>query len=92
MAKELGVSERKACYVIGKHRSTQRKILRGNPDEKALTKAIISLAEEYGHYGFHRITALLRRNVWSVNDNSVYQFWRHEAQKVPQKQPEHGGL
>lgn len=92
MVKELGVSERRACQVIGQHRSTQRKKPQGRSDEKALTKAIIALAEEYGRYGYRRITALLRRGGWSVNEKRVYRIWRREGLKVPQKQPKRGRL
>ncbi len=58
----LGVSERRACRVIGQHRSTQRKNLRSGrqADEATLTRDIIVLAERYGRYGYRRITALLR--------------------------------
>ena len=83
MVEELGVSERRACRVIGQHRSTQRKqpILRD--DEDALTSAIIRLAERFGRYGYRRITALLRNDGWYVNEKRVYRIWRREGLKVP---------
>ena len=57
---ELGVPERRACRVLGQHRSTQRKPP-GTPDDEAgLTADIIALATRYGRYGYRRITALLR--------------------------------
>ena len=49
--RELGVSERKACAVLGQHRSTQRKVPRGADDEARLTADIIDLAKRYGRYG-----------------------------------------
>ena len=87
MIKELGVSEHRACETLGQHRSTQRKKPHGRQGEKALTKAIISLAERFGRYGYRRITALLRRDGWHVNEKRVYRIWRREGLKVPQKQP-----
>jgi hypothetical protein len=39
----LSVSRRRACCTFGQHRSTQRKLLRGREDEKALTADIIAL-------------------------------------------------
>ena len=89
--KELGVSERRACRVIGHHRSTHRKPRRGRKDEAALTAAIIKLAEQYGRYGYRWITALLRRDGWEVNTKRVYRIWRREGLKVPMKQPKRGG-
>jgi len=88
----LGASERRACRVIGQHRSTQRKPRTPRADEDALTAAIIALAEKFGRYGYRRITALLRRDGWHVNEKRVYRIWRREGLKVPQKQPKRGRL
>ena len=67
----LGVSERRACRVLGQARSTQRHRPRGRPDEPRLVARIIELAREYGRYGYRRITALLRREGWHVNAKRV---------------------
>ena len=88
----LGVSERRACRVIGQHRSTQRKRPNGRAGEDALTKAIIRLAEQYGRYGYRRITALLRAEGWPVNAKRVQRIWRREGLKVPSRQPKRGRL
>ena len=89
---ELGASERRACRVIGQHRSTQRKPRTPRGDEPALTEAIIRLATQFGRYGYRRITELLRRDGWYVNEKRVYRIWRREGLKVPQKQPKRGRL
>ena len=89
---ELGVSERRACRVLGQHRSTQRKIPTRPDDEAALTADIIALATQYGRYGYRRITAMLRRAGWVVNHKRVERIWRREGLKVPQKQPKRGRL
>jgi putative transposase len=88
----MDVSERRACLVIGQHRSTQRKRPKGRPDEEDLTAAILRLAEQYGRYGYRRITALLRTEGWHVNAKRVQRIWRREGLKVPQKQPKRGRL
>jgi putative transposase len=86
------VSERFACRVLGQHRSTQRKVPCGRPDEDALTADIIALASQYGRYGYRRITALLREAGWAVNVKRVERIWRREGLKVPQKQPKKSRL
>ena len=92
MVGELGVSERRACRVLGQHRSTQRKVPQTSDDEAALTADIIALATHYGRYGYRRITAMLRRSGWAVNRKRVERIWRREGLKVPQKQPKRGRL
>jgi len=89
---ELGVPERRACRVLGQHRSTQRKLRASPDDEAALTAEIIALATRYGRYGYRRITALLRHAGWVVNLKRVERIWRREGLKVPQKQPRRGRL
>ena len=88
----MGVSERRACRVLGQARSTQRHRRRIPDDEEALTLAIVRLAERFGRYGYRRITALLRREGWTVNHKRVERIWRQEGLKIPQKQPKRGRL
>jgi putative transposase len=89
---ELGVAERRACRVLGQHRSTQRKPPSTPDDEAALTADIVALATRYGRYGYRRITALLRDAGWAVNRKRVERIWRREGLKVPRKQPKKGRL
>ncbi len=73
-------------------RSTQRYRPLLRTDEDALTKAILSLATQYGRYGYRRIAALLRRAGWKVNHKRVERIWRREGLRVPRKQPKRGRL
>lgn len=70
------MSQRRACQVVGQHRSTQRKLPMPPADEKPLTSAIIRLAQQYGRYGYRRSTALLRNEGWLVNAKRVERIWR----------------
>ena len=63
----LGVSERRACRTLGQHRSTQRKMPLGLPDEERLTEDIIELTREFGRYGYRMITGMLNNSGWHVN-------------------------
>ncbi|MFI3905636.1 IS3 family transposase [Ochrobactrum sp. S1502_03] len=89
---ELKVSERRACRVLGQHRSTQRKIAKTPDDEAALTADITALALQYGRYGYRRITAMLHQAGWIVNVKRVERIWRREGLKVPHKQPKRSRL
>ncbi len=92
MVAKLGVPERRACRVLGQHRSTQRKPPTTPDDEAGLTADIIALARQYGRYGYRRITALLRGAGWVVNVKRVERIWRQEGLKVPPKQPKRSRL
>ena len=65
MRQALGVSECRACRTLGQHRSTQRKVPCGLPDEEQLTDDIIELARESGRYGSRMITGNLSKS-WGV--------------------------
>lgn len=87
VCRELEVSERRACRVLGQGRSTQRHIPLVSEEEVELRKRIIELAMKYGRYGYRRITALLWQEGWKVNHKRVERIWRQEGLRVPQKQP-----
>ena len=52
--------------MVGQSRATQRYVPTIRADEDALTKAIVSLAQEYVRYGYRRITVLLKNQGWVV--------------------------
>lgn len=87
-----GCSERRACRVIGQHRSTQRYQKRGRDDDADLTGAIIELARMYGRYGYRRIWGLLCLQGWQVSLGRVERIWRREGLKVPSRQPRRARL
>jgi len=89
---ELGVSERRACKVLGQARATQRRPDQVSDEELKLVARVIELAAQYGRYGYRRITALLQQEGLRVNHKRVERIWRKEGLKVPQKQPKRGRL
>ena len=89
---QIEVSERRVCAVLGQHRSTQRKVPHGPPDEERLTADIVELTCQYGRYGYRKIAGLLRQAGWLVNDKRVERIWRREGLKVPHKQPKRSRL
>jgi hypothetical protein len=90
MQQQPTVSERRACRVLGKPRSNQRRRLIVRDDYDALTRAIVDPATEYGRYGYRRITALLRHQGWHVNHKLAGRIWHREGPKVLQQQPKRG--
>ncbi len=105
MRQTLRISERRACRTLSQHRSTQRKVPCGLPDEERLTEDIIALTREFGRYGYRMITGMLNNSGWHVNHKrpsrglhanhcraAVERIWRREGLKVPQKQAKKGRL
>ena len=87
-----GISQRRACVVLGAHRTTIRHYARCAGDEARLRSDIIRLSSRYGRYGYRRITAMLHAEGWGVNHKRVERIWREEGLKIPKKQPKRGRL
>jgi putative transposase len=75
---ELELSERRACRLIGIHRSVARyKPTRQEPP--GLMTRLRELAAERRRYGYRRLTVLLRREGFQVNHKRVYRLYRKEG-------------
>ena len=81
------VSERRACTVLGQARNTQRRIPHVAADEPPLVHRIVTLACDYGRYGYRRVMGLLHLEGTFVNHKRVERIWKEEGLKVPKKQP-----
>ena len=51
LQERFGVSERRACRVLGQHRSTQRKRSAARDKEVALVKRLLELVAQHPRYG-----------------------------------------
>jgi putative transposase len=60
---------------LGQPRSTQRYVRKISDEEEKLVDRIVSLALQYGRYGYRRITALLGEEGWWVNHKRVERIW-----------------
>ena len=87
VVERLGVSERRACRVLGQARSTHRHTPPTDVFDRSVRQRVIDLASQYGRYGYRRITELLRGEDWRVNHKRVERIWREEGLKVPRRQP-----
>lgn len=82
----FGVSQRRACRVLGQPRSTQRQVPQAKEEEGRLLARMLELVKRHPRYGYRRIWALLRREGWRVNRKRVYRLWRQQGLKVPRRQ------
>jgi putative transposase len=85
------VSERRACMVVGQHRSTQR--YEGVPGdyELRLVRAMNTLAAAHPRYGYRMVWALLRSEGWLVNRKRIERLWRLEGHRVPPRRSKKSG-
>lgn len=76
MRSEAGVSERRACGLIGIHRGTHRYVPR--PEDPCLRVRLCELAAERRRFGYRRLTRMLMREGWKVNHKRVYRLYLEE--------------
>jgi putative transposase len=84
LEESFGVKERRACRVVGQHRSTQRLVVPlPSDDEKELRRWLVRFAKDHPRWGWKRAAQHLRREGHRVNPKRVQRLWRLEGLKVP---------
>ncbi len=82
----FGVCERRACQVVGQHRSTQRLTAAQMTDEeRQLRLWLRNFSKRRPRWGWRRAAKIARRAGWSVNDKRIRRLWRDEGLRVPQR-------
>jgi transposase InsO family protein len=79
----LDLSQRRACQVIGQHRSTQRRApLEAHPDQE-LRARLRAFARAHPRWGYRRAHAVLVREGHQLNRKKLQRLWREEGLRVP---------
>jgi len=86
-----GLSQRRACALLGLARSTARYQSRSRPGESELVERLRALATKYPRFGYRRVGVLLRREGRPANHKRVYRLWRREGLAVPKRVPKKRG-
>jgi putative transposase len=82
----FGVSERRACVVVGQHRSTQQLTPPVIPDDEQRLRGFLrEFAQQRPRWGWRRAAKAARRAGWQVNDKRIRRLWRDEGLRVPVK-------
>jgi len=83
---QFGVSEQRACRVVGLHRSTQRLSPPPISDEEAELRAWLrQFSTDRPRWGWRRAAKMARRAGWKVNNKRIRRLWRDEGLRVPQR-------
>ncbi|MAG36731.1 MAG: IS3 family transposase [Dehalococcoidia bacterium] len=81
MQQTHGLSERRACGLVGMARSSQSYQPR-QPEDAVVRDQLRQLAMQWPRFGYPRLTALLRRQGLRVNHKRVYRLYGEEALAV----------
>jgi hypothetical protein len=81
LVKRRRVSERRACQVVGQHRSTQRYRPLPADYELRLVARMNELAAAHPRYGYRRVWALLRSEGFRVSRKRIERLWRLEGHR-----------
>jgi putative transposase len=82
----FGVSERRACTVVGIHRSTMRLAPLPITSEEAELRAWLRrFSTDRPRWGWRRAAKMARRAGWQVNNKRIRRLWREEGLRVPQR-------
>ena len=89
--KRRRASERRACQLVGQHRSTQRYERVAPEYELRLVARMNELAAAHPRYGYRRVWALLRAEGFQVNRKRIMRLWRLEGHRVPPRRSQASG-
>lgn len=78
----LGVSERRACQVLGQARATHRYESVKPEGDRALVAAMDELRQRYTRIGCRGVWIRPRRAGWSVNRKRVHRIWKAEGWQI----------
>ncbi len=81
----LGLSERRACLIVGQHRATQRRAPTRPQQDQALRAELRKISRWKPRWGYRRAHGHLREQGWVVNRKRVQRLWREEGLRVPQR-------
>jgi len=82
MRQAQGLSERRACHLVGMARTSCRYESRRPGQQENLKARLRALAGERRRFGYRRLTVLLRREGWAVNHKRVYRLYGQEGLQV----------
>ena len=90
MQGETGISQRRACRLVGLSRSVLCYQSAKRDDDEALKERLIDLANERRRFGYRRIHALLRREGYQVNHKRVYRLYQEAGLGVRKRKRRKG--
>ena len=85
LQERLRISQRRACRIVGQHRSTQRHAPQPADPDRDLKARLRYFARDHPRWGYRRAHAVLVREGCCLNRKKVQRLWREEGLRVPPK-------
>lgn len=79
------ISQRRACQIVGQHRSTQRHSPAKPDPDRDLRAELRVFARAHPRWGYRRAHAVLVREGHVCNRKKIQRLWREEGLRVPVK-------
>jgi transposase InsO family protein len=86
LQRELELSQRRACKVVGQPRATQRHTPPPDAEEDRLRARLNAFSRQRPRAGYRTACGQLRQEGLRVNPKRVHRLWREEGLKVPRQQ------
>lgn len=86
MQRKYELSERRACRILGQHRSTQRYEAERPQADQVLERELRKISRENKAWGYKMAYKHLRRQGWEVNRKRVHRVWRDAGLRAIRKQ------
>ena len=75
MQEETGISQRKACRLVGLSRSSHCYRSAKQDDDQAIKDRLVELAHECRRFGYRRLHILLGRKGIKANHKRIYRLY-----------------
>lgn len=82
-----GLSQRRACGLLGMARSGMSYVLRQPAKDAPVIDAMRRLSGQYPRYGYRRVRIFLRREGMTMSPGRAERLWRKAKLQLPQKRP-----
>jgi transposase InsO family protein len=86
LQRELEMSQRRACKVVGQPRATQRHTPQPDAEEARLRERLHEFSRQRPRAGYRMACGQFRQEGLRVNPKRVQRLWREEGLKVPRRQ------
>jgi len=85
LACQRGLSQRRACGLLGMSRSTLTYELRMPAKDAPVIEAMKTLSAQYPRYGYRRIRIFLKRQGMKLSWSRTHRIWRSAGLQLPKK-------